>query len=498
MEEYITHPCAAPRDVLKCKGQKQIKMVTISPAQGLLTSPALFDAPPFGRKLQLTDANRGAPSGTPMNGAKEPKLTCPKSAMLPLGRVRSGDQLLESYEIAVQDLRNHMVVLAGAGSGKTVLLRRIVEEAALLGVPSVVIDGANDLSRLGEPWPHAPESWTSDDASKAARYHAETDVVVWTPGCESGNPLTLSPLPDLASLAADPEELDQAIGMAVDTLSGLAAKKDKTSVGVLASALKYYARQGGRTLSGLLGVLSDLPPDAGAGISRAPKVACALSDALRATIEVNPLLRQSGVPLEPGVLFGLDSDRVRVSVVSLAGLPSEEARTQFVAQLAMTFFGWIRKNPSPEGSPLRGLLVIDEAKDFVPSRATTPCKGSLVRLAAQARKYGLGLLFATQEPRSIDHAVISNARTHAYGRMNSPASIETVVDLIRGKGGSGNDVGSLPRGTFYVHSMAPRAPTKVAVPMCLSYHPPAPPTEADLRDRAARDRARVASTRPRT
>jgi hypothetical protein len=45
---------------------------------------------------------------------------------------------------------------AGAGSGKTVLLRRIVEEAALAGIPAIVIDPNNDLSRLGDAWPERP------------------------------------------------------------------------------------------------------------------------------------------------------------------------------------------------------------------------------------------------------------------------------------------------------------------------------------------------------
>ena len=64
-------------------------------------------------------------------------------------------------------LTNHTLILAGSGSGKTVLVRRLVEEAALRGVPSIVIDCAGDLAALGEPWPAPPEAWAPGDEAKA-------------------------------------------------------------------------------------------------------------------------------------------------------------------------------------------------------------------------------------------------------------------------------------------------------------------------------------------
>ena len=42
---------------------------------------------------------------------------------------------------------------------------------------------------------------------------------------------------------------------------------------------------------------------------------------------------------------------------------------------------------------------MDEAQDLAPSVRTTACTVSTLRLVSQARKYGLGLLFATQSPR---------------------------------------------------------------------------------------------------
>ncbi len=62
------------------------------------------------------------------------------------------------------------------------------------------------------------------------------------------------------------------------------------------------------------------------------------------------------------------------------------------------------------------------------------------------------------------------------GRVRSgpPVAIDAVQELIRSKGGSGDDVPKLPRGQFYVRNTDahPAIPIKVAIPLCLSRHPP--------------------------
>src|SRR5690606_11786983 len=106
----------------------------------------------------------------------------------------------------------------------------------------------------------------------------------------------------------------------------------------------------------------------------------------------------------------------------------------------------------PPGRTLRGLLIIDEAKDLVPARSSTPCKDSLLRLAAQARKYHLGVVFATQNPREIDNAIIGNCSTQYYGKANSPAAINTIREQLVARGGNGEGIGRLEKGVFYVYN----------------------------------------------
>jgi hypothetical protein len=249
----------------------------------------------------------------------------------------------------------------------------------------------------------------------------------------------------------------------------------KLKEGVLAGALHRFARDAGNTLDGLVELLSDLPDDV-SQIGNAPKLAAAIADQLRATIATNPLMQSRGANLDPQSLFHGPAGTVRISVINFSGLPGDEACQSFVNQLQMSLFTWIKRNPSPTGR----LYVLDEAQNFAPSQKMTPCKESTLSLVAQARKYGLGMMFATQTPKGIDNKIVSNCTTHFYGRMNAPATIEATRELMAAKGGAADDIGRLSRGEFYFSTEATGRPIKIRTPLCLTWHPPNPLTPEEV------------------
>src|SRR5262249_35085711 len=71
------------------------------------------------------------------------------------------------FVVAPEQLRKHTVVIGAAGSGKTVMIKRIVEQCALRGVSAIVLDPNDDLGRLGDRWPKPPEGWTSEQEFEA-------------------------------------------------------------------------------------------------------------------------------------------------------------------------------------------------------------------------------------------------------------------------------------------------------------------------------------------
>jgi len=405
---------------------------------------------------------------------------------IPLGLDDTSGRILSVELLA---LRKHTAIFAGSGSGKTVLIRRLVEECARRGVSSIVLDPNNDLARLGLGWPDPPTGWNSTDTPRADDYLANTEVVVWTPRRAGGRPLSFQPLPDFESVVDDIDEFGEAVESAFAALESRALIAGNTAKAnykraVLRQALKWYGRQSSTSLDGLLEALADLP-DGVSSIANAHDLAAELGQNLRASKVNDPMFGGDGTPADPGTLLTPSAGyRARVSVISLIGLSNDEQRAGFVSQLQMALFAWIKRNPAGE-RPLGGLLVMDEAQNFAPSGRTTAATQSTLALSSQARKYGLGLVFATQMPRGLHNHIPGNAATQFYGLLNSSTQITVAKEMARVKGGHVPDISRLRAGNFYA-ALEGTAFHKITSPWCLSYHPHSPLTTEEVLELAQR------------
>jgi hypothetical protein len=294
--------------------------------------------PPF-LSRQPREPEKGSPAGTQANGSSPSAATnasgqatavAPKKQterresppaqqqgphaerVIPIGRRYAHDALGDPVTLKANLLFSHIAILAGSGSGKTVLLRRIIEEATVLGIPAIVLDPNNDLSRLGDLWPARPETWSEEDATKADAYHARADVAIWTPGVTSGAPISLNLLPDFAAIGdkQDSETTDeraQAVEMARATLEpyiGGTGQKALLKQGILADALRAFAKAGGGSLDDFIRLLDELPEGV-SKIGNASKLAGEIADQLLAAIATNPLLKSEGQSLDPKAFLGL-------------------------------------------------------------------------------------------------------------------------------------------------------------------------------------------------
>ena len=456
---------------------------------------------PAGTAAASASSGAAAPSpGTARSQAAAPPRTAAPSPAAAASREADEDSILigiaegtgRRVTLPLEDLRRHTVIFAGSGSGKTVLIRRLIEECALKGVSAVVLDPNNDLARLGLPWPEPPRGWLDGDAEKAATYHRDTEVVVWTPRLTTGRPLSFAPLAGLGDVAGDRDEFEIALDNAVASLvprSGLPASGARLSKGraVLKEALGAYVRRGGGVLKGFLGYLSALP----AGVSRlasGEKIAADVAQTLLAETVNDPMLGGTGEAVDPSVLLQpATGRRARISVISLVGLPNDEQRQHFVNQLQMALFAWVKKHPAGD-RPLGGLFVMDEAQTFAPSAGRTATTDSTLALASQARKYGLGLIFATQAPKGLHNRIPGNATTQFFGLLNAPAQIAAAREMAAQKGGDAPNIARLRPGEFFAASDAV-AFQRVRSPMCLSHHPRSPMTQEEVLELA---RARTA------
>lgn len=465
---------AALRELLaENPGSLQAWLVARKPASGIgMFRTALADA-----SAELAPGRAPVPPTTRTSDVQVPAAV----------RIGVAVERQAPVSVELEALRKHTAIFAGSGSGKTVLIRRLVEECALRGVSAIVLDPNNDLARLGDAWPEPPSHWGPGDAERAAAYLAGTDVVIWTPRREGGRPLTFQPLPDFRGIVDDADEFGEAVDAAVAALApraNVVANTNKAKLGqaVLREALRHFARQGGTSLKGFIGLLAALP-DRVSGLDNAEKIGADLAQTLTAAMVNDPLFGGDGVHLDPGLLLTPPPGKqARVSVISFVGLPSDEQRQSFVNQLQMALFAWIKRHPAGD-RPLGGLFVMDEAQTLAPSGAMTACTQSTLALASQARKYGLGLVFATQAPKGLHNRIPGNAATQFFGLLNSPIQIAAAKEMAQAKGGEVPDISRLRTGQFYA-AVEGSAFEKLHTPLCLTHHPQSPLTTEEVIERA--------------
>ena len=171
---------------------------------------------------------------------------------------RAGYLLLKSKE-----LTTHAVCVGMTGSGKTGLCVGLLEEAAMDGVPAIVIDPKGDMANLMlsfpdlsaedfQPWidtdaarkaGQSPDVFAAGEAAKwekglqawgqdgqrIARMRQTTSFAVYTPGSTAGIPLSIlqSFQAPPAAVRQDPELLQEQIsGLTVSLLSLIGINAD--------------------------------------------------------------------------------------------------------------------------------------------------------------------------------------------------------------------------------------------------------------------------------
>src|SRR6478609_8552799 len=124
-----------------------------------------------------------------------------------------------------KDLVTHAVCVGMTGSGKSGLCLALLEEAAIDGIPAIVVDPKGDLGNLlltfpqlsaeelapwvpeganaedeARKWREGLAAWGQDGA-RIERLKNAAEVALYTPGSRSGRPLSIT-----GSLAAPPPE----------------------------------------------------------------------------------------------------------------------------------------------------------------------------------------------------------------------------------------------------------------------------------------------------
>ncbi|HKQ98984.1 MAG TPA: DUF87 domain-containing protein, partial [Candidatus Polarisedimenticolia bacterium] len=322
-----------------------------------------------------------------------------------LGRTvdpKSGNRTAEPLLYDSRDLTTHAVIVGMTGSGKTGLGIALLEEAAIDGVPAIVIDPKGDLGNLlltfpelrpgdfrpyvdpgaaaragmdaeafaaktAETWKTGLADWGQEPA-RIARFTGAVERAIYTPGSSAGRSLSV-----LRSLAAPPPEQraddearrERVTATAAGLLALLGIESDplRGREAILLGTLFDQAWREGRDLAlGDLVRLVQTPPFDRVGVLDLETFYPA-KDRSQMAVALNGLLASPGFatwiegePLEARRLLYTDAGKPRLSVVSIAHL-SDAERMFLVTLLLHEVLAWARAQPGT--TSLRAILYMD-------------------------------------------------------------------------------------------------------------------------------------------
>ena len=380
-----------------------------------------------------------------------------------------------------KDLVTHAICVGMTGSGKTGLCIALLEEAALDGVPAIVIDPKGDLGNLlltfpelrpedfrpwineddarqqGLPadafakqqadfWREGLSSW-GEDGDRIRRLKAAAEFTIYTPGSNAGVPLSIlrsfeAPAP---ALRQDPELLQERVANIATSLLGLVgieADPINSRDHILLSTLFSMAWGAGQNLD-LPTLIQQVqtPPVARVGVLDL-ETFYPTKERLSLAMALNRLLAAPGFsawlegdPLDIGQMLFTEKGKPRVSICSIAHL-SDAERMFFVSLLLNELLGWMRGQSGT--TSLRALLYMDEIFGYFPPVATPPSKLPLLSLLKQARAFGLGIVLATQNPVDLDYKGLSNTGSWFLGRLQTERDKARVLDGLEGAAATAN------------------------------------------------------------
>jgi hypothetical protein len=421
-----------------------------------------------------------------------------------------------------KDLVTHAVCVGMTGSGKTGLCIGLLEEAAIDGIPSLVVDPKGDLANLLLTFPDLEPRdflpWINpDDARReelSEQEYAETQAALWrkglsewgqnperirrlreaadfsiyTPGSSAGLPVSI-----LRSFAAPEESLldesDLVRERIVTTVTGLLglvgieADPVQSREHILLSTILDLNWRQGQDLD-LASIIRQIqsPPVTRIGVFDLESFFPS-KERFSLAMRINNLIAApsfaawlEGEPLDIGRMLFTAEGKPRVSIVSIAHLTDAE-RMFFVSLLLTQLLGWTRRQSGT--SSLRAVFYMDEIFGYFPPVANPPSKQPLLTLLKQARAFGLGIVLATQNPVDLDYKGLSNTGTWFIGRLQTERDKARLLEGLEGVGSSaggrfdrqrmGETLAGLKKRVFLMNNVHEDAPVIFETRWVMSY-----------------------------
>lgn len=369
-----------------------------------------------------------------------------------------GERTEDKFKISVDLLRKHAGVFGSTGSGKTVLGKCIVEEAALQGIPVLAFDPQGDIASLmlhGDPKELAEKGIPPE---RLKMFMDNVIVRVYTPASSKGLAITINPL-KLPDRTADKDDIIRLLDNSARTLvkvltkvGGLSRSWEGKSFAVIYETLRSIWENEMTEIDELSELADMLVADQETiKVDLEPFMKMSerntLATRIRSlTVGSAQLLFKEEGSIDFDYLTKTVNGKTPINVIFLKTLRSEEEKHFFISIVLNQLYSWMLRQGFTEKP--RMLIFQDEAAPFIPAgmRAPGP-KETFLLLFRQARKYGIECLIATQSPKDIDYKAFEQFNTISAGRISSEQSLkvlERILEPIAGEKESEKIIKQLP------------------------------------------------------
>ena len=417
---------------------------------------------------------------------------------VPLYRRSIGLQQKEPVFVPWKAMDRHAFICGSTGSGKTVFLKSLLEQAAMYEIPSLVFDPGGDLGYLALRTPLlqgesdlakvtpiiAEKVFTSeskergdqlvkdlveqDGIKKNGGIHkgyidqleSKTCVRIISPrSIKHGIPISIPPFnqDSLQILENETEgeyddRLDEIVTTLFSSLHISGSRADRTGTVLKLLMKEICGDLGTKPLDSLLDHWANVE-------KKVPNVLrLSLAEFLKKDdkVEFQRSLTSfllgigagwlRGCKLDFDLLFQKVEGKTPINVLYVGHLSLEEQQ-YVLARVSSELDKWMRTGTTSQDK-LKALFAIDELggsggkESFFPPAAKPVSKPPLMRLVRQARKYGCGLVFATQNVKDIDYRGLGNISNWFVGQLKNAREHNYIGD---GMGSSMTDGSQLDK-----------------------------------------------------
>ena len=357
------------------------------------------------------------------------------SSLLHIGFDRENQSKIE---LPIKSLKRHFVALGSSGSGKTVLVKCVIEECIRAEIPLIIIDIQGDLASLSL----MGDETTVEEKGTPGSYYDEVkekaQVAIYTPASTKGIPISMNPL-KAPPIDLDQEDLIQAIDSVAETVASILKYNVDKGKGLDVKNYLYLLLESiwaeGESVESFNELGNKIKhdeeylDDASRGLIEDKEKEELIKNVKGLTIGTDSLIFNMGIPLDINrMMTWADKGKVPVNVLYLNTIRDADDRVSFIANTATQIYNWMLKNPSEN---VQLVFILDELAGLVPPTRNPPSKRSIQLLLKQARKYGVSLLLATQNISDVDYKSLGQVGTWALGRLMAKQDIEKVKDIIQ-------------------------------------------------------------------